>query len=73
MPLAIILFFRLIEELAQQAKTYKRDRKLNNQEYARLRTDGSLTRVRAGDIRVGDVIKLSDDRVPADLIVLAAK
>lgn len=68
-----ILFFRLVEEIAQQVKIYRRDKKINNEEYARLMPDGSFVQTRSGNLRVGDVIKITDDRVPADLIILASK
>lgn len=73
MPLAIILLFRLIEEIAQQVKIYRRDKRINNQEYSKLKNDGTLEKIKAGAIKVGDVIKLTDNRVPADLIILASK
>lgn len=62
-----------MEEIVQQAKIYRRDRRSNNEQYSKLRTDGSFARTRAGDIKVGDVIKLTDERVPADLLILASK
>ena len=57
----------------QQVRIYRRDRKINNELYSKLQSTGTFKRVKAGDLKIGDVIKLTDERVPADLIILASK
>lgn len=72
-PLAIILALRFAEEAVQHIKTIERDSESNNKMYARLEKKFVYKFVRAGDLRVGDVIKIKDERVPADVLILSAK
>lgn len=72
-PLLVILVFRLVEEIFQHLRVQKRDRLINERLYDRLDPEGGVTKTQAGDLKVGDLIKLVNERVPADVIILAAK
>jgi len=72
-PLGIILTFRLVEEIFQHIRITKRDRLINERLYDKMDVDGSLIKTKAGDLKVGDIVKLVNERVPADVIILAAK
>ena len=69
----MILGFRGIEELFQEIRINKRDKELNNQTYQKYTASGQYVDINAANISVGDVIKINDERVPADVIILAAK
>lgn len=57
----------------QHYKTIKRDSQSNNKLYARLEKKFVYKFTKAGDLRVGDIIKIKDERVPADVLILSAK
>lgn len=72
-PLTIILTFRLVEEIFQHIRILRRDRLINERLYEKMDCEGSFLKIQAGDLKVGDIVKLVDERVPADVIILAAK
>ena len=63
----------MIEELINEYKIHSRDKLINNKEYSRLEREGGYVSVKASDIKVGDIIRITDERVPADVVILSAK
>ena len=60
----------VMKEAYDDIKRHNRDTALNNYKYELA--NGSLTT--AGEIRVGHIIKVnSNERIPADMVVLYAK
>eukprot|EP01116_Phalansterium_solitarium_P016867 TRINITY_DN400_c3_g1_i1.p1 TRINITY_DN400_c3_g1~~TRINITY_DN400_c3_g1_i1.p1 ORF type:complete len:1058 (+),score=360.52 TRINITY_DN400_c3_g1_i1:1014-4187(+) len=69
-PLAFVLTVTIAKEAWDDFKRFLRDKEANGKLYKRL-TDGELQDVPSSDIRVGDLIEVSQDqRVPADLVFL---
>lgn len=71
-PLLIILLFRFFEEIVQYIRVWRRDKQINGRMYDKMVKSG-FVKTKSGDLCVGDIIKLIDERVPADIIILAAK
>lgn len=71
-PLAIILILRFLEEIVQHYKIKKRDREINDKLYGRLEKKFVYKYTRAGELKVGDIIKIKDERIPADIIILSS-
>lgn len=78
-PLVFVLLISVSKEAIDDFSRFRRDRRINLVAYTRLRADetgnGEVTNsvVASRDIRVGDVLVLdSDDRVPADCVLLRA-
>ena len=72
-PLAMILAFRAVEDLVSEFRIKKRDQLLNRKVYWKKGELGKWEEVKAEDIKVGDVIKINDERVPADVLILSAR
>lgn len=72
-PVAVILAFRLTEEIVQELRIKNRDKLINNKIYQRYVSDGQYENIKSSEIRVGDIIKIGDERVPADVVILSAK
>ena len=70
--MAIILTLRFLEEIVQHYRIKKRDREVNDTLYARLDKKFVYKYTRSGDLKVGDIIKIKDERVPADILILTA-
>ena len=68
----MILLFRFFEEIVQYIRVWRRDRQINGRLYDK-KTKNGFVKTRSGDLHVGDIIKLLDERVPADVIILSAK
>lgn len=77
-PLLFVLLISMSKEALDDLARFRRDRRINLVPYTMLRTSTSTGEVRtetvaSRDIRVGDVLMLeSDDRVPADCVLLRA-
>ncbi len=77
-PLLFVLLISISKEALDDLARFRRDRRINLVPYTRLRTSSSTGEMRtetvaSRDIRVGDVLMLeSDDRVPADCVLLRA-
>ena len=74
-PLLVILLFRALEELFQHLRIKNRDKESNSALYP-IKTKSTQTGFllkKSQDIKVGDVIKIIDNFVPVDIIVLASK
>jgi len=63
---------RFLEESVQHYRIKKRDREINDTLYAKLDKKFVYKYTRAGELKVGDIIKIKDERVPADVIILSA-
>lgn len=73
-PLGIILTVRFIEMLVDEIGRYRRDRKLNLEAYQVYdRVSGRFRRALSQDVRQGDIIRIVDQRVPADIVILKSK
>lgn len=74
-PLAFVLVVTMIKEGWDDFNRYRRDKELNNTEYAvleRQKEDGlcSIVPIASKDINVGMIIKIvQGQRVPADLVL----
>lgn len=73
-PLVVILSIRFFEEIFDEINRYKRDRKINLEEYLVFdEKQGDFEQKKSQDIREGDIIKIFNQRVPADVIILKSK
>ena len=72
-PLLFILALRVIEEVVQSVIIMRRDSETNLSEYIKILPDGSESVICSGDIKVGDVLKLENVRVPADCVIVESK
>lgn len=70
--MAVILIFRLTEELMQEIRIKNRDKLVNNKIYQKF-VNGQYINISAKEIAVGDVIKIANERVPADVVILSAR
>jgi phospholipid-translocating ATPase len=71
-PLAFVLSITMLKEAVDDLARYRRDAEANSAVYTRL-TPAGPERVAARDIQVGHVLLLhSNQRVPADLVLLRA-
>ena len=69
-PLAIVLFITICKEAVDDYKRYIRDKEQNETLFNKVTFNG-LEKVKACDIKVGDIIQLEkNERVPADMIFL---
>ena len=65
---------RFIEEVSDEIGRYKRDKKLNMEKHQVLNPETfKFETTRSENIKVGDIIKINNQRVPADLIILGSK
>lgn len=70
----VILSIRFFEEIFDEINRYKRDRKINLEEYLVFdEKQGDFEQKKSQDIREGDIIKIFNQRVPADVIILKSK
>lgn len=73
-PLVMVVMLSVLKELYDDIKRHNRDRQLNKCKYQQLLSGGTLIGVSGGELRVGMIIKVgSNQRIPADLLVLQAK
>eukprot|EP00002_Diphylleia_rotans_P011626 TRINITY_DN2292_c0_g1_i8.p1 TRINITY_DN2292_c0_g1~~TRINITY_DN2292_c0_g1_i8.p1 ORF type:complete len:1252 (+),score=261.63 TRINITY_DN2292_c0_g1_i8:42-3797(+) len=69
-PLAFVLAVTISKEAYDDFKRHVRDKEANSQLYGKLTPQG-VVQVPSSDLRVGDfVVVLTDQRIPADLIML---
>lgn len=69
-PLAIVLFITICKEAVDDYKRYIRDKEQNETLFNKVTFNG-LEKIKACDIKVGDIIQLEkNERVPADMIFL---
>lgn len=70
-PLAFVLSVSMIREAIEDYRRYKADKKTNMMKFLKLESKGKLTTVQSKDIRVGDIILITEDSTfPADLVLL---
>lgn len=70
----MILTIRLFEELIDEIRRFKRDRKLNREKY--LIYDDKTQEFKeklSQDIKEGDIVKIYNQRVPADMLILRSR
>lgn len=73
-PLAVILTIRFFEEILDEFNRYKRDRKINLEKYLIYNLEEKKFKEKLSqDVREGDIIKILNQRVPADIIILQSK
>ena len=69
-PLAIVLAITICKEAVDDYQRYIRDKEQNETEFNKVTYDG-LIKIKACDIKVGDIIQLEkNERVPADMVFL---
>lgn len=76
MPLIVILSFRAIEELSQHIRILSRDRKINKKKYTKIVFKKGKVyhkKINSESIKVGDMIVISNERVPADIIIFSSQ
>lgn len=74
LPVSVILTIRLFEELIDEIRRFKRDRKLNREKY--LIYDDKTQEFKeklSQDIKEGDIVKIYNQRVPADMLILRSR
>ena len=70
----MIIIVRFFEEIIDEINRYKRDKKLNFQEYQVYdRKSKNFKKKYSQDIKEGDIIKIFNQRVPSDIIILQSK
>ena len=73
-PLLVILTIRFFEEIYDEINRYKRDRKINLEKYEIYNSQTKkFCQKRSQDVREGDIIKIFNQRVPADVVILKSK
>jgi magnesium-transporting ATPase (P-type) len=74
LPLGVILAVRFVEEILDEISRYKRDRKLNLEKYFIYdKEEKEFKEKLSQDVREGDIIKILNQRVPADIAILKSK
>jgi phospholipid-translocating ATPase len=69
-PLVLVLTVTIIKEAIDDYYRYKMDKELNNQKLTKITKIGKI-KIKAADLRVGDIIELNqNERAPADIIIL---
>jgi phospholipid-translocating ATPase len=73
-PLVVIISIRFIEEILDEINRYKRDKKLNLEKYFifDVKTN-EFKEKKSQDVKEGDIIKIFNQRVPADIAILKSK
>jgi magnesium-transporting ATPase (P-type) len=72
LPVVFILGVNMLKDFVEDLRRYINDRTANNRSVSVIR-DGKRLTVRAGSLKVGEVVHLkSEDVVPADILVLNA-
>lgn len=70
----MILTIRIAQEAYDDYNKYKRDQKLNLEQYQVFDHESQQFRPRLSqDIREGDIIKIVNQRVPADIVIFQSK
>ena len=70
-PLVFVLAVTMVKEAYDDVQRWRTDLAINHERYERLLPSGAVEGVKAQDICVGHVIRVStDQRVPADLVML---
>jgi len=70
-PLAFVLIITILKEEFDDIQRMQKDRELNNTKYEKLKKDGTIKKIAAATLKVGDIIKIyQNERIPADLILL---
>ena len=70
-PLVFVLAVTMVKEAYDDVQRWRTDLAINHESYERLLPSGAVEGVKAQDICVGHVIRVStDQRVPADLVML---
>ena len=70
-PLAFVLTVSFVNEVIDDYKRYSRDKEMNYELFQVLNENGELLQTKAGNIKVGNVIKIeAGQRVPADVVIL---
>lgn len=70
-PLAFVLFLSMFNEIVDEVTKFLRDWEANKEEYPVI---GKEDLVQAGDLKVGDVVRLTEGRrAPADMVILSTK
>lgn len=73
-PLAVILSIRFFEEVLDEFNRFKRDRKLNFEKYQIYNLkEQEFQEKSSQDVKEGDIIKILNQRVPADIVILQSK
>jgi len=71
-PLAVIFLISAFKEGLDDYRRYKSDREANRRIYTVLR-DGSPTELQSQHIRVGDIVRIEENReIPCDLVLLTS-
>ena len=61
----------MMHELFADLRRWKSDKKVNNYMVTKLNKDGTETKIKAQDIKVGDILKLThDSQIQADCLIL---
>ena len=70
-PLAFVLMITLVKEAVDDIQRFRKDKALNNKKYETLNRDGTWTIKTSAMMKVGDIIKVSqNERFPADCLLL---
>lgn len=70
-PLAFVLMITLVKEAVDDIQRFRKDKALNNKKYESLNRDGTWTIKTSAMMKVGDIIKVSqNERFPADCLLL---
>lgn len=73
-PLAVIVVVRFFEEFFDEINRYKRDKKINTEKFEVYnKSTDSFKQKQSSELREGDIIKIFNQRVPADVIILKSK
>ena len=70
-PLAFVLLITLIKEAVDDIQRFRKDKALNNKMHENLHRDGTFGMKTSATLKVGDIIKVSqNERFPADCLLL---
>ena len=70
-PLAFVLMITLVKEAVDDIQRFRKDKALNNKKYESLNRDGTWAIKTSAMMKVGDIIKVSqNERFPADCLLL---
>lgn len=70
-PMVAVLLVAILREGVEDYMRYKQDRRTNSQVVERVVSEGRLEETTSKEIRVGDVIKVSEGQeLPADIILV---
>jgi len=57
-PLAFVLIITILKEEFDDIQRMQKDRELNNTKYEKLKKDGTIKKIAAATLKVGDIIKI---------------